>query len=176
MAAIERVQNDWRRVRGLRRWESLATSGYTYEPVGKNIYRVGAETYLVVTSLSRDLRENEEGAPFIMNALWAPSVGAALRCAVHEIEADDQAVGRPPSDLMPNESDGSYESLRRLTSTRGNMEHAEYRVGPTGQGEFVQQILEIGDLGFCFRRNRLRKTDAPYAIRIALPVGPESIQ
>ena len=88
------------------------------------------------------------------------------------VDADDNAFGQPPAELLPDGCDGTHNSLRQIASRRKSIAHAEYRVAPSGEGLFVHQVLEIDNFSYCFRSNyRVRKTETPYAIRISLPVA-----
>jgi hypothetical protein len=162
----------WSEVLTLPAWPSLRTVAPDAVTVKNNLMRVGKEQFALVTTHDRELRDDNPEAPFVTSIIWAPNENSALRCALHDIDVDDvNDTGKPPRELLPFDTPPTYAAITEAARTKrygDHLEHAEYRIGTSGKGEFVHKIVEVGRIGYCFRSSRARKTELPYAIRISL--------
>lgn len=159
MAAVTRT--DWDRLLQLPGWTPLRE---VPNPVliAPTLYRLSEGAYVLAQDYNRAL-EDDPGAPFVTELLWASSDGAARRAAMDDIDADDGASSVPPPSLWHKGNAPSYASVLREAGKQA--EYATYRL----DDRFVHKVVDLGGSRFFFRSLQFDEEERPYAIAFQLP-------
>ena len=105
--------------------------------------------------------------------VWAGSEGAAKRYFLRDVESDDGLTFTPPTALLPEGADGTYESIKaHLVKRDGDapLESAAYRI--MSDGMFVHRSMETKEWAYHFRGRKDKgvgaRRESPYAIVVYL--------
>jgi hypothetical protein len=153
-------------------WKSLI--GYVGRPISalpqapveifEGIYQYGP-AYLRTVPYIRDLTPSSE--PIITLIVWAASKGALERALFMNLEADDQATGVPPQELLLSPNATTWATIIANGKAKGFsfMESAEYRIAK--DGAFIQRKLQSRHYRAYFRSRHDQQDEQPYAIAVS---------
>jgi hypothetical protein len=161
----------WTEWKNVDAWPSVAAVAPGAVALADDLFAIGGDTYLFAVPYDAKLRRGQPGAPFATMVVWAPSEGAARRVCRTEIEADADAVSKPPPpELLPAEGVVGYAAILKAARQRdANVgEVAAYRIAT--DGAFIHREITWGRSRFYFRDLKSR-TDPPYAITLRFPRG-----
>jgi hypothetical protein len=153
-------------------WKSLI--GYVGGPISalpqapirisEGIYEYGP-AYVRAVPYFRDLTPSPE--PIITLIVWAASRGALERALCMNLEADDQATGVPPRELLLSPDSTTWAAIIANGRSKGLtfMESAEYRIA--NDGAFIHRKLESRHYRAYFRSRHDLPNEQPYAIAVS---------
>lgn len=158
----------WRSLSSVRAWTPLSAISHSHSRAFANLLRLEGGFYLATQDYDRELRTGVPGAPFVTEAYWAPSDGAARRLALLEVSADDGASESVPDCIAAGWGRLGYADLLAAAKSSGErvMEHATYKGSPSAT--FVQRRIALTWIEFCFRGRKDDPTERPYGVRIKL--------
>lgn len=166
MAAIGPL--DWSSLKALRAWTPLSEVSTSAIHLGGVLYKLAPRAYVTCVPYNQQLEEIEGGL-FVTMILWAETDGAARRSQLMEVEADQNADVHPPAEMLLRGQPVTYGAIIRELK-RGNYgefrEWADYRVAT--DGAFVQRVINIPPLSFCFRKIEEDDSERCYAIQYRL--------
>ncbi|POA33810.1 MULTISPECIES: hypothetical protein [unclassified Pseudomonas] len=125
------------------------------------VYKISDDQYFLADAFFDGGKEKLR----LLSLYWACSEPAFRRAYYRDIENDDMAVCRPPSELLPMGAGATYSQIKNALGSLGSdkfMEYASYRV--MSDGAFVHKSLESSSAVYYFRLHDIVDDELPYAI------------
>lgn len=157
---------NWEQILKMRAWTPLREVAPHGEIVLPGVYRVAENAYLVTQPYNRVFEQNRPEAPFVTLAIWAGSGNVVKRCLNSDATIEVPFVIAKPPEILLLGTQGKYgELITRIPL-------AQHKIAERGvysnTGAFVQKVIEIDRLCFCFLDQRITDEEETYAIEVSL--------